>query len=95
MPQCQDATSKEAARCCLTRHEICAPQQLAVCVWLCTPCQRRLLDGGAPARRVTARLMSQLLAVTVSLGFGSVPLWASMRGTTVADLGPLEQVLVR
>jgi hypothetical protein len=36
--------------------------------------------------------MSQLLAVSLSLGYGSAQLWAGVRGTTVADLGPLQQV---
>ncbi len=36
--------------------------------------------------------MSQLLAVTLSLGFGSVALCAQVSGTTVADLGLTQQV---
>ena len=36
--------------------------------------------------------MSQVLAVTLSLGFGSVQLWANANGMTVAELGPTQQV---
>ena len=43
-------------------------------------------------RRVTAKIMSQLLAISLPLGFGSVQLCASASGTTVADFGPSQQV---
>ena len=44
------------------------------------------------ACRVTAKVMTQLLAVNLSLGFGSVPICAKLSGATVADFGVNQQV---